>query len=170
MVPKDKFDEQRESYQGGAFHILFVVRNEKWFAIHFLVTSVKKNVAAKFSGLMYMFQKYFQLDTISLASWSCRNCFHITIPDNYKLWTFYYYVTSCAVMGSGSNRAPVDVSNSCKIPCSRPFWINYYHHVKMILFHILGWLWCPYRWSIMIQVQNTRVMWSRISKLILVRR
>ena len=88
---------------------------------------------ATFSSHMSMFQNSFQLDTMTLASKSFINCFHITIPDNYKLGTFYTYVTRKADIVSGSHISPVDVASTFEILSHRPFQLNRYHNIKLLV-------------------------------------
>ena len=104
----------------------------------FLMTAVSKNVEAKFSGRISMFQKLFQLDTMELVSKSCRNCCHINIPGYYKLETFYSHVARGAYVGSVAHRSPVDVVATWKIIRYRPFWMNWSHHIKRIIFSYSG--------------------------------
>ena len=89
MFLKHKLDDQGEIDQGGASHMTFVTHNRQRFDISFLMTELINNGIAMFIGHMHFSQKYIQLYKMSIASKSCRNCRHITIPDNYKLGTFY---------------------------------------------------------------------------------
>ena len=102
-----------------------------------------ENFEAKFSGHMSMFQNSLQLDTMTLASKSFINCFHVAIPDNYKLGTFYSYVTRMVDIVSGAHIYPVDVASTFEILSCKPFWLNRYHHIKLLVVTNSGMIFLP---------------------------
>ena len=102
------------------------------------MTSLINNVEATFLDHISMFQQYFQLDTMTLASNSYRKCRHITLPDNYKLVNFCSHVTRSADMVIGSHIAHVNAAATYEIICHRLFWLNFSHHIKRLIVTNLG--------------------------------
>ena len=67
MFLKDNLAEQGVIDQGSASHIIFMDQNRIRFGIPFFMTALIKNVEEAYSCHMSMFQKYLQLDTMTLA-------------------------------------------------------------------------------------------------------
>ena len=115
--------------------------------IPFLMTFLRNNAEATFSWHISISQELLQIDIIILASKLCINSLHVTISVNYKLVKLYSYVTRGADMVSETHRAPVNVAATWKILRHRPFWMNFYNHIKRLIVSYLGVTLVPRRMS-----------------------